>query len=527
MDGGDPMVLGHIEGQPFHDGYVLHAGHDPVDSTIAHVVDGEVYVRELASLGSVVAPVGRQDGWHPPAFLNPRQKIVGSALKATGEVRLWNVDDRSPGLIRSLKYKPMSQAFPGFDPSGRFLAAGDTEGTMWFWDLQAPPDAEPIVLRRTGQQQLLGLAFHPQSPWLVTGDNASATLWPLDRYALELRGHAAPITSLAFDPEGRWLASLTGLNGEMRMWPLEGTDSVSVSVVDAGGRSLAVAPDGAHLLIAADGTDRGVGLLNADASDGRLLGGRENWEATFSPDGRFAAATGGQWQPEVAVVTVWDLDTGETIVLDVGDGQFVVDAVFLSPQRLVSSGLSGLRLWDLASRSFETLSEIPGAYLAATADGKTLLRIVGPGAQAAQGGEVWVYDLASGETRALTSHGDGVVDVAVHPDGKMVVTGGVDGTVRVGPLSGEEPHLLLGHEGLVQAVGIDPKGRWIAAGGVDGVIRLWPVPEGRPFHTLPREELLARLRSATNYRVVADEGSPDGYRLEIGPFPGWESLPTW
>ena len=34
------------------------------------------------------------------------------------------------------------------------------------------------------------------------------------------------------------------------------------------------------------------------------------------------------------------------------------------------------------------------------------------------------------------------------------------------------------------------------------LIRLWPMPEGQPFHTLPYEELLAKLRSLTNLRVI-------------------------
>jgi len=53
------------------------------------------------------------------------------------------------------------------------------------------------------------------------------------------------------------------------------------------------------------------------------------------------------------------------------------------------------------------------------------------------------------------------------------------------------------------------------------------MPEGRPLHDLPHDEFLARLRSLTNYRVVPDETSPTGYRIEIEPFPGWENVPTW
>jgi len=43
-----------------------------------------------------------------------------------------------------------------------------------------------------------------------------------------------------------------------------------------------------------------------------------------------------------------------------------------------------------------------------------------------------------------------------------------------------------------------------------------------PLHTLPHAELLAKLRSLTNLRVIRDPGSPNGYRIDLGPFPGWQ-----
>jgi hypothetical protein len=48
-----------------------------------------------------------------------------------------------------------------------------------------------------------------------------------------------------------------------------------------------------------------------------------------------------------------------------------------------------------------------------------------------------------------------------------------------------------------------------------------------PLHTLPYDELLARLRALTNLRAVRDPASSNGWRIEIGPFPGWRDVPTW
>ena len=51
------------------------------------------------------------------------------------------------------------------------------------------------------------------------------------------------------------------------------------------------------------------------------------------------------------------------------------------------------------------------------------------------------------------------------------------------------------------------------------------MPEGPPVHLLPYEEILERLRAATNLRVVKDETVPSGHELEALPFPGWEKEP--
>ena len=64
---------------------------------------------------------------------------------------------------------------------------------------------------------------------------------------------------------------------------------------------------------------------------------------------------------------------------------------------------------------------------------------------------------------------------------------------------------------------------------MDTTVRLWPIPDlsTPPLHTLPHDELIAKLKTLTNLRVVRDEESPTGWKLTVGPFPGWETVPTW
>jgi WD40 repeat protein len=86
----------------------------------------------------------------------------------------------------------------------------------------------------------------------------------------------------------------------------------------------------------------------------------------------------------------------------------------------------------------------------------------------------------------------------------------------------------MGPTGRVKSVAFSPDGRWVASASSDGVF-LWPMPDltKPPLHTLPREALLAKLNELTNVRVVEDSSSATGYKLDVGPFPGWKKVPTW
>jgi WD40 repeat protein len=255
------------------------------------------------------------------------------------------------------------------------------------------------------------------------------------------------------------------------------------------------------------------------------------WAVTFSRNGRFAAASGMAEDSTTRVIRVWDTGSREEIAsLDLGEVVYVGFLHFAGDGSLFSSTTDGLRRWDVETGESDVLYASPVGRFAVSGDDSTVLLVHEGNTEgtAYPLGSAVVLDAVTGLATPLSTHGDRVSSVAIDAAGTIAVTGDADGVIRVGPISGEEPHLLLGNRDEVFDLAIDPKGRWIAsASGTE--VSLWPMPDlsKPPLHTLPHDELIAKLKTLTNLRVVRDPDSATGWKLTHDPFPGWETVPTW
>jgi WD40 repeat protein len=76
----------------------------------------------------------------------------------------------------------------------------------------------------------------------------------------------------------------------------------------------------------------------------------------------------------------------------------------------------------------------------------------------------------------LTGHHDWVTSVAVTPDGRYIVSGSLDETVRVWErATGKEVQKLTGHQDGVWSVAVTPDGRYIVSGSLDQTVRVWSI----------------------------------------------------
>ncbi|MBZ5590524.1 MAG: hypothetical protein LAO05_18395, partial [Acidobacteriia bacterium] len=477
-----------------------------------------------------------------------------------GEVRIWDV--AGARLERTLK-SPADARRVELDPSGRFLATAPASLTMpprslFLFDLHAPRSAEPApLLNPEVNVGLNSMTFSPGGSWLATLSYGSpVTLWNVAGWRSTVLGRQKPpLTAVAFTHDGRlvstsdagvvevWPLSAAAGDGVREIWSRAGAMVGGVLDVDGRGRSAVVCERFAArvLFVPLDGSPASTHQFEAAPGGAPALLG-----AHVDPAGRrLAVGYHDMVNPAATSIRVLDLATGAERSLDTharGEapcekkGEFcegAAESVWLPDGRLVTDGDAGLRVWDLetgTSRQLRPCRKMANdaIRLLATADSRTVVRLDPVGATG-DTSALTAFDLPTRTTREIASHGNELLCFARDARGSTLVTGGWDGVVRVGPLTGEEPHLLFGHTSPVESVAVSPDGRTIASACDDGTIRLWPMPDlsKPPLHTLPHEELLAKLKSLTNLRAVRNPSSDTGWKIEVGPFPGWTKVPQW
>jgi WD40 repeat protein len=256
----------------------------------------------------------------------------------------------------------------------------------------------------------------------------------------------------------------------------------------------------------------------------------------FSPDGRLLATAPiflSKERTEQNVIQVWDLESDE--VRSLGPLPASAGHLAFDDNRYLRWSCGAFdsrergeeRIFDLENGSVEVLAGTTGKWIASVAADRTSRLVFEEGEE----GDFYYEDLKSGESRRITTHGapEALMTATFDPSSGSIVTGDADGVVRVGPVTGEDPHLLFGHKGSILVVKVSPDGRWIASGGDDGTVRLWPMPDltKPPLHTLPHDQLIAKLHFLTNMRIVEDPESSTGWKLDYAPFPGWAEGPEW
>ncbi len=327
-----------------------------------------------------------------------------------------------------------------------------------------------------------------------------------------LHGHSDSVRAVAFDPQGKWLAS-AGRDNSIILWDVGTHQMVGapLSGHDDWINTLAFSPDG-HTLASA-GEDSTIRLWDVETGEaiGEPLTGHDGsvWSVRFSDDGQKLASAG-----EDGTIRLWDVETGESIGQALTGHSDIVFSLDFNADQLVSGSADGtIRLWDV-----ETGAAI-GQPLSGHSDWVLSVTFSPDGQMIASGGAdntVRLWDAQTGSVvTQLNDYSDWVRSVTFSPDGNSVVSGSADRNIHLYDLQTSQNRMLGQHNEAVWSTAFSADGSMIASGGIDHEVRLWDVTGQTGLSQLfaQQTEAVPSLALAGNVLASAN-GDPNGDGLD-------------
>jgi WD40 repeat protein len=402
-------------------------------------------------------------GCHKPG------KAKGGLLLTTREKMMKGGDSGEPVLpgkgADSLLYQLLlKEADPHMPPKKQLSDADVAAVKAWIdagaqWDTSVfdeLPPARPVVLQELpkGYQPVLAVSLAPDDKTLAMARGKNIVLHDISKPERPmtglLSGHAEPVQSLAWTPDGKRI--LSGGFRQIRIWEVETLKEAGKVEEKLVGpiTALAVTQDGASLF-AADGEAGGAGFIHKiDLSSLKVTA---TWKAhedniyalRLSADGKRLASAAAD-----KLARLWDVETGKLTATFEGHTNHVLSVVFnKDATQIATAGADReIKVWDIRSGEQEvSLGEkkIVTTALAWTPDGKAIVAVNEKG-----GGSIFT-DLKrhTGGERSETAKVakiNGVkamlYAVAVTSDGKSIFAGSDDGRVYVWDSGGKEAGII-------------------------------------------------------------------------------------
>jgi WD40 repeat protein/serine/threonine protein kinase len=303
----------------------------------------------------------------------------------------------------------------------------------------------------------------------------------------------APVDSVAFFNDGKKFVS-GGWDGKARVWDVA-TKNMLFSIPYGATYVHAVAVSPNRKLIATGGNDRNayVKIWNAETGDlipTTFVGHRDDvLSVAFSRDGTRLLTSSYD-----KTARLWDVATGKELQTYVGHNWWVWSAAFSRDEsQIVTASQDGTCIvWSTESgKAGPPFTGHAGpAYAAAfSADGRSVVSggydnrvLIWQPDQV----EPFNYELVVSKNgvnpppkyRALEGHTGPVHTVAFSPNGKLVLSGSNDNTVKLWDFaSGKLIKSLRGHGGWVDSAVFSPDldSHWVLSGSHDNGIKLWNI----------------------------------------------------
>ncbi len=499
---------------------------------------GVVQVWAVAT-GQLAAHLTQEDAVTALAFSPARPDGTGSQWLAVGSwdgsVRIWPLALnwmtehngelvipprpvlRGEGEVSLKAHKDVVLAIT-FSSDGRRLATASADNTARMWDVAGmferyrplPPfysiDEKTWELARLSHESAVwSVAFSPDGHWLATGSSdRTVRLWDVSADAdtsqeVARLPHPDDVKSIAFSPNGLWLVSVSADN-VARVWltlPSAAPAGVARQPVTQ------MAHSGKIYTMAFSPNSRWLATTSADhtarlweVATGQEMAQMAHDEAVlavaFSPTSLDEA--GRQWVATASrdgVTRVWEIATGQEVT-QLEQPDWILGLHF-SPDGhwLATWSREMVRIWTMETGQLVTEMAHPGWIHTAdfSLDGHYL-------ATGSRDRMARVWEVATGTEVAALAHPGPVQVVTFNPARHQLATASSDHIVRLWnmaaiidlgtALSGRVFELV--HQGWVYALAYSPDGRWLATASADKAARIWDVETGQEVAWLPHDK---------------------------------------
>ncbi len=442
------------------------------------------------------------DPGHPPRLVHVSDEAIFDislhpeldwiAVKGSPfSTALWPLDAAVSAPLRSIESDGLYRLRVD-RPGKRIITAGLLEGipTASVWDLDAPVNAKPVVLRSRTRGEVFRINVDPSGRWVVGTNLRAALFWPLHgNPPLVLPGDGSQTYNLAFTPDGRSLVIPS--RGGGRVQPIGGGRLVLQLTEDRGTWGVAMDPQGQFAVIT--GWDDEWGMIwPLDGSEPTELEAMGGGSVAYDPDRNLVAVGEFGGSPTSKVIKILDLRDGSKQVLgpieDAGETkwggfaniEFMPDGSLLTATRGV-----GIQRWWPEDGSAELLFAANCGAMVLTPDGQSAIVLLYE--EKLGNSNAVIVDLTTGEGRSVEGLQGSFSGVAFAHRDDVIAVASENGDVQIKRLSGGEPYILYGHETSVYGLAFSQDDSLIAAVDQRGTVRVWPVPDltRPPIQTMP------------------------------------------
>jgi hypothetical protein len=298
-----------------------------------------------------------------------------------------------------------------------------------------------------------------------------------ERRLLTLTGHAGTVSTVAFSPNGKLIASgsydrsvkiwevgsgllLQTLSGEMEAVYAVGFEANGKRIV-LGGK------DGVITVRDVENGQRVVRPLRPEVTYG--------WDVlpavislAIAPDGVRVAAGNAD-----STLKIWNDNTGAMLRVLNGHTDAVTSVVYSPDGKTIISGSADgtVRTWDAENgQALRVLKGHAGPIFAVaiSSDGGRI-------AAAGSGDAVLIWSAVNfQQQQRLATQLSAVNALAFTRDGKRLAVGGTDASIQIWDAdAGQLLHSLTGHSGSIHALAVSPDGRRLASGSEDRTVGIW------------------------------------------------------